>query len=94
MKARLIVHNLSELTHYQKVLLNREIYGYADNSNNNTYHYKREGILAKMPNFRLLKGAYIIRKEDLIKIKPIYKRYNVKYDIYEIIIDPSKFKKV
>ena len=94
MKANLIVHDLSKLDHYQKVLFNRAIYGYTDNSNNNAYQYKREGLLSKIPCLRLLKGALVIKKEDMHKIKPLLKRYKVKYTVYDIIIDKSKLKKV
>jgi len=94
MKAKLIIQDLSELNHYQKVLFNRAIYGYIDNSNNNSYQYKREGFLAKIPSLRLLNGAYIIRKEDFIKIKRIFKKYKAKCDVYDIIINPSKLKKI
>ncbi|MEW6063584.1 MAG: hypothetical protein AB1571_04415 [Nanoarchaeota archaeon] len=90
MKARIIVYDLSKLSHYQKVLFNREIYGYKDNSNNNTYHYKREGILSKIPHLRLLRGALVLKKEDIGMVEPILKRHKVKYDIYEIIIPASK----
>ena len=43
------------------------IYGYTDNSNHNSYHYKREGILSQIPSLRLLKGALVIKKKILVK---------------------------
>jgi len=94
MKASLIVHDLSKLNHYQKVLFNRAIYGYIDNSNNNAYQYKREGILSKIPCLRLLKGAIVIKKEDMGKIRPLFKKYKVKYTIYDILIEKSELKKI
>ncbi len=93
MKASLIVNYLSDLDHYQKVLFNREIYGYTDNSNNNAYQYKRKGILSQMPHLRLLKGAFVVKKKDIGKIKPILKKYKVKYEVYDILIKESKFIK-
>lgn len=94
MKATLIVHDLSELDHYQKVLFNRAIYGYTDNSNNNAYQYKRKGILSQIPHLRLLKGALVIKKEDMDKIKPVLKKYKVKYRVYNISIKKSDLKKI
>ena len=94
MKASLIVHDLSKLNHYQKVLFNRAIYGYTDNSNNNAYQYKRKGLLASLPHLRLLKGAIVTRKEGLIKLKPIFKKYKVKYQIYDILINKSRLKNI
>ena len=92
MKANLIVHDLSELDHYQKVLFNRIIYGYTDNSNNNAYQYKRKGILSQIPHLRLLKGALVIKKEDTNKIKHVLKKYGVKYEVYDILIKESKLR--
>jgi len=94
MKAKLIIHNLSELDHYQKVLFNRVIYGYTDNSNNNAYQYKREGILSQIPHLRLLKGALVIKKDDMGKMKLILTKYGVKYEVYDILIRESKLKKI
>jgi len=94
MKAILIIHDLSELDHYQKVLFNRAIYGYTDNSNNAAYQYKRKGILSQIPHLRLLKGALVIKKEDMSKIKPILKKYKVKYSVYDIQIKESKLGKI
>ena len=93
MKSILIIHDLSELDHYQKVLFNHAIYGYTDNSNNASYQYKREGVLSQIPHLRLLKGALVIKKEDINKIKPILKKYDVKYQVYEILIKQSKLRK-
>lgn len=92
MKASLIIHDLSELSQYQKVCFNRVIYGYIDNSNHNSYHYKREGILSQIPSLRLLKGALVIKKEDSGKIESIFKKYKVKYEVYEITIPESRLK--
>lgn len=92
MKASLIVQDLSKLSHYQKVLFNRAIYGYKDNSNNNLYHYKREGILSQIANLRLLKGALVIKTEDMDKIMPLLKKHKVKYEIYGIVIPESRLK--
>jgi hypothetical protein len=92
MKASLIIHHLSEIDHYQKVLFNRAIYGYTDNSNNNAYQYKRKGLLSQIPYLRLLNGALVIKKGDANKLKPIFKKYGVKYEIYDILIKESKLK--
>jgi hypothetical protein len=94
MKASLIIHDLSKLSHYQKVLFNREIYGYTDNSNNNSYHYKRKGLLSQIPHLRLLKGALVINSTDINKIKLLLRKYGIKYEIYDILIKESKLKKV
>ena len=51
---------------------------------------KREGILSQIPSLRLLKGALVIKKEDIGKIEQVLKKYKVKYEVYEITIPESK----
>ena len=94
MKANLIILDLSKLNHYHKVLFNRAIYGYTDNSNNNAYQYKRKGLLSQIPHLRLLKGALVIKKEDIHKVKSLLTKYKVGCDVYDILINESKLKRV
>lgn len=93
MEAKLIIHDLTKLNHYQKVLFNREVYGYIDNSNNNSYQYERIGMLSQIPHFRLLKSAIVIKKEDISKMKSIFNKHHVKYEVYTIFIEKSKLRK-
>ena len=64
MKSLIISYELSKMEHYKKVLFNREIYGYLDNSNKCKYKYNRQGILHKINNIRLGRGAFIISQKD------------------------------
>ena len=89
MKASLIIHDLSELNQYHKVLFNRVIYGYTDNSNHNSYHYKRGDIIANT-KFKAIKRGFSNKKEDIGKIEQVLKKYKVKYEVYEITIPESK----
>ena len=84
MKAKLIVYNLSNLNHYQKVLVNRALFGYNDHSNKGKYFYKREGILKKMPHLRLSKGVLIVKVRDQKKVLDILKKYKAKYFVFTI----------
>jgi len=89
MKAKLIVYNLSKLDQYHKVLLNRALFGYKDNSNHNSYHYKRKGILSEIPHFRLPKGAIIVKESDQNKIISLLNEHKAKNKKFNISIDKS-----
>jgi len=89
MKAKLIVYELSNLNQYHKVLVNRALFGYIDNSNKGTYRYERKGILDKIQHIRLLKGAIIVKTKDQNKVLFILKKYNIKPYVFDIRVKPS-----
>ena len=89
MEAKLIVYNLSKLDQYHKVLINRALFGFIDNSNKGQYQYKRKGILDEIPKFRLPKGAVIVKNNDQDKIISILKKGKAKYDIYDLEVKRS-----
>lgn len=91
MKAKLIVYKLTHLDQYHKVLVNRSLFGFTDNSNNNSYHYKRKGILEEIPSFRLPKGAVIVKEGDHIKVISTLRKHKVKIKIFDISIKQQIF---
>ena len=91
MKAKLIIYKLKNLDQYHKVLVNRALFGFTDNSNNNLYHYKRKGILDNIPNFRLPKGAVIVKEGDYIKIVSILHKHKIKPKVIDISIKKQIF---
>lgn len=92
MKAKLIVYDLSKLDQYHKVLVNRALFGFKDNSNKGQYQYTRKGILDEIPHFRLPKGAVIVKIKDRLKIISVFKKSKAKYSIYNIVINQSMLK--
>ena len=92
MKAKLIVYNMSKLDQYHRVLVNRALFGYIDNSNKGQYQYKRKGVLADIPSFRILKGAVIIKTEDQSKVSSVLRKGKVEYNIYDIVVNQSMLK--
>ena len=85
MKAKLITYELSNLDQYHKVLVNRELFGYLDNSNKGRYQYRRKGILSNISYFKLVNGALIIKDNDKDKVTSILKKYKINYNILSII---------
>lgn len=94
MKASLIVYDMSKLDQYHKIIINRVLFGYTNNSNNNQYHYKIKGILSDISCFRLPKGALIVKEEDQNKVINILKKNKAKYNAFAISVDKSMLKKV
>jgi len=89
MKAKLIVYSITKLDQYHKVLVNRALFGFIDNSNKGQYQYKRRGILDKIPKFRLPKGAVIVKNGDQGKVISVLKKGKAKYDTYDIEVKQS-----
>jgi len=94
MKARLIVYGMSKLKQYNKIVINRALFGYTNNSNNNQYHYKIKGVLGHIPCFRLPKCAVIVKKEDQNKVVRVSKKNKAKYSLYDLSVDKSMLKKI
>jgi hypothetical protein len=89
MKAKLFAYDLSKLSQYQKVRVNRALFGYIDNSNKNSYHYRRKGVIEDIPHLKISKGVIIVRDQDKEKISSILKEYKVKYLILNVMIKSS-----
>jgi hypothetical protein len=89
MKAKLIVYELSDLDQYHKVLVNRTLFGYLDNSNKGAYQYRRKGVLDKIPHFKLLRGAIIVKDKDRSKVVLALKNHKVRPKTFDISIKQS-----
>lgn len=92
MKSKIIVYDLSKLDHYHKVLLNRAMFGFIDNSNNGAYRYSRKGILEGVLHKRLMKGALIAKMPDAKKILAVLKQHKANVYSYNISVKPSMLK--
>ena len=92
MKAKIIVYDMSKLDQYHKVLLNRVMFGFIDNSNNGAYSYQRKGILEEIPHKRLMNGALIAKMPDAKKILTILKIHKAKIYSYDISVNSSMLK--
>jgi len=89
MKAKLIVYELTKLEQYHKVLVNRALFGFMDNSNKGSYLYKRGGVLSNLPHKRLIRGAIIVKDKDSKKVISILQMYKVRPKVFSITIESS-----
>ena len=74
--------------------LSRALNGYKDYSNKGKYLYHRKGLLKKIPHIKLLRGVFIVRKEDTEKFVSLIKRYKVEFHEREIILTPRDLEKL
>jgi len=89
MKAKLIIYELAKLEQYHKVLVNRALFGFTDNSNKGSYMYKRGGVLSNIPHKRLIRGAIIVEGKDGKKVISVLHSYKVKPKVFDISIKQS-----
>ncbi|MDP2926359.1 MAG: hypothetical protein Q8N99_08330 [Nanoarchaeota archaeon] len=91
MKSLILSYELSKIDHYQKVLFNRKLFGFTDNSNKCKYQYKREGILKKADYIKLGRGAIVIKIKDKDKITKLFRKFKVEYDSIPATISQYHF---
>jgi hypothetical protein len=89
MKAKLIIYELSKLEQYHKVLVNRALFGFMDNSNKGSYLYKRGGVLSNLPHLRLIRGVIVVKAKDSSRIISVLESYKVKPKVFNISIESS-----
>jgi hypothetical protein len=69
--------------------LSRALHGYKDYSNKGKYFYEREGLLKKIPHIQLIRGVFIVKKEDAEKFISLLERYKILYHIREVVLTPQ-----
>jgi len=74
--------------------LSRALNGYKDYSNKGKYLYHRRGLLTKIPHTKLMRGVFIVKKEDAEKFVSLLKRYRIEYHTREVILTPQDLEKL
>jgi hypothetical protein len=74
--------------------LSRALHGYKDYSNKGKYLYHRKGLLEKIPHIRVMRGVFIVKKEDAEKFVSLLKRYKIVYHIREVLLTPQDSEKL
>lgn len=69
--------------------LSRALHGYKDYSNKGKYFYERKGLLKKIPCKQLMRGVFIVKKEDAEKFISLLERYKIIYHVREVILTPQ-----
>lgn len=74
--------------------LSRALNGYKDYSNKGKYLYHRKGLLIKIPHIKLMRGVFIVKKEDAEKFITLLNRYKAEYYEREVILTPWDLEKL
>lgn len=56
------------LSQSERTELRRKLYGFTDFSSFGQYRYSREGLLAKIPHQRIMRGVILMGKKDYPKV--------------------------
>ncbi|MBD3252483.1 hypothetical protein GF386_02015 [Candidatus Pacearchaeota archaeon] len=78
----LIMYDLKKLSQKRKMSLIRELYGYTTKKSNKKYIQK--GFIEKIESKKISPNTLIIRAEDLLKLKQIFKKYRLKYQLVDV----------
>lgn len=89
MKATIICYSLDRLSPLQKVEIHRFLNGYTDYSNNAKYTYKREGILAKVPSYKPIRGVILVETKHKKKILIIFNKHKIRYKTFNTSVNKS-----
>lgn len=71
------------------VQLSRALHGYKDYSNKGKYFYERKGLLKKIQHIKLIRGVFIVKREDAEKFISLLERYKIIYHVREVILTPQ-----
>lgn len=91
MNAKLLCYDLSKLSQVSKVDVKRALFGFTEYSNNSNYTYQRKGILEEIDSIKPIRAVIIVRVGNEEPIIKVFKKYKVKYYVYNV--DISKWKR-
>jgi len=80
----MIIYELAKLKQYHKVLVNRALFGFTDNSNKGRYLYKRGGVLSNLPHIRLIRGVIVVKNKDSNRVISVLHSYKIKPKVFDI----------
>ena len=91
MKSLILKYELSKIPQYRKVLFNRRLFGFKDNSNKCSYSYQREGVLKRSEYIKLGRGAIVIKEKDKEQIFKVFRKFKIRPNVIPAEISESEF---
>lgn len=89
MYGTLILYKLpKKISHNNANQFCKKLYGQNTSSHKGRYEYHIRGLLDEIPHHRLIRGAFIIRNQDVEKVIAFLKNYSV--DVYTRTIKLTK----
>ena len=74
-KVSIIGYSLNKADLSQKTAIQRALNGYVDHSNNQSYTYKRKGLLEQIPCKNIGRGVILVETKDKNKIVSILRKH-------------------
>ncbi len=62
----------------------KKLYGQKTSSHKGRYHYRRKGLLDKIPSHKLIRGVIVIKTEDEERILSFLREYNTEIFVRKI----------
>lgn len=83
-KVSLIEYKLSKASLSQKTAIQRALNGYVDHSNNQSYTYKRKGLLEQIPCKNISRGVILVEARDKSKIISLLKKHKARIEVINL----------
>lgn len=88
-KVCIIGYSFSKSNLGQKTAIQRALNGYVDHSNNQSYTYKRKGLLEQIPCKSINKGVILVKASDKNKILSILKKHKATIEVINLYAKSS-----
>ena len=83
-KLSLISYSLNKSNINQKTTIQRSLNGYKDHSNNQTYTYKRKGLLEEIPCKNVNRGVILVEHKNKDRILSVLKKNKASVEVIEL----------
>ena len=80
----LLSYTYKGLNSSKKNIVRKSLLGHKDTQKQGKYTYVQKGILDTISHKKLQRGVILINKTDEPTIAELFKKYEVKYEIYQI----------
>lgn len=83
-KVSIIGYTLTKSNLRQKTAIQRALNGYLDHSNNQSYTYKRKGLLEQIPCKSINRGVVLVESKDKNKVIAVLKKHKANIEIVNL----------
>ena len=87
---KIVCYSIKHLKPVEKTMLQRELYGYKDISNNGKYMYKRQGLLNKSNHKKIYFTGLAVKDGLTDKLVELLRRHNAKIRVFDANVPQKK----
>lgn len=77
----------SHLTASKKVQFNQKFWGQTTSSWGGRYQYRRKGVMEEIPHRRLVRGVFLVKKEDVEQVKRFLEGWGADFHVREVRLE-------